>query len=524
MASYDWPTDQSLDRIATALEVQAGLVKFPAYSIAKGEYVTSEIVTWLGVNSSAECYGVEFPIGSATAGTKLGANAGMANPVPYTFLKEGSDPYAGKGAYRFYLVNGYFDDGGLPHVTAIQGDGQFAYDGSNGDVWVLSPVLYYREYVANAKWTLWVTDALRSGYSAQPGAITLAGGRVPFMMYARYGMSYDASGKPCSVSGAKLATRNVSHDSAISIAAKKGKGYALKTTVDDWYVKVMYLTKYATKDSQSVFAGCTGHTEQTPVTVAATGKAQVTIKKSVADSWPVGSAVCVGTTTTAGRDRGNADTYDLADRANIISKTVDGDNVTLTLDCPAFDSAVGQLVSTAPWNTGATDGLGGDGSPTNCKSGREPFQIQGIEMGYGAYELISNVLYKCDGTDGWHCFVNHDYSKEKAGTVAEGAEDIGKIIGGATEGWNYGMYALTKGGFMVMVVSGATSSSGMCDGHYKNADTVTGVRECLSLGNLWYGSNAGLFYVSSINGAGLAWWDFCSRLSGHGLRRCESAA
>ena len=505
---------ETLERIAVALEAQTGVSTWPTFLASKGEYDAQSIEAWMRQGNDGKLYGVEFTTGSATAGTKVGDNAAMAEPVPYTLLKEGSDPYRGVGPFRYWLVNGYVDTDGMPHVTAIQGDGMFAPDGSNGDVWVLTPALYFREYVANGVWGLWLSDAPRVGYESQPGAVMPNGKRRPFMLYAKYPMTLDSDGVPRSKSGGVL-KRFVSHDSLVALGRKAGEGYAAFNSTDDWYMKAVFLVKYATKDAQTIFAGCSGHTEQTPVTVAATGKAQVTVKKSVADLWPVGSAVMVGTATASSIDRGDSTARDLCEGANILSKAADGDNVTLVLDCEPFDSAVGQIVSTCPWNPGACDALGGDGSPTSCTSSREPWCMQGIERGHGAYEAMGNVLLHSEGK-GWKVYVNPDSANEKAGALADGARLAGDFSGPATEGWNYGTHAKTCCGLMLNQGTGASSTAGLADGNYKVADTVTGLREWLSLGNWGNWGNFGPFYVSGNVGTGSAGWYICSRLSANG--------
>nr|DAG63834.1 MAG TPA: tail collar fiber protein [Caudoviricetes sp.] len=507
-------SDETLARIAVALEAQAGVSTWPTFLASKGEYDPQSIETWIRQGADGKLYGVEFTTGSAVAGTKVGDNAAMAKPVPWTLLKEGSDPYRGTGPFRYWLVNGYVDADGMPHVTAIQGDGMFALDGSNGDVWVLTPTLYFREYVANGVWGLWLSDAPHVEYESQPGAVLPSGKRRPFMLYAKYPMTLDADGVPRSKSGGTL-KRYVSHDSLVALCKKRGEGYAAFNSTDDWYMKATFLVKYATKDMQTVFAGCSGHTEQTPVTVAATGKAQVTIKKSVGDLWPVGSAVMVGTTTTDSPDRGSTASHDLCEGANILSKATDGYNVTLTLDCAPFDSAVGQIVSTCPWNPGACDALGGDGSPTSCTSGREPWCVQGIERGHGAYEAMGNVLLYSEG-EGWLVYVNPDSANEKAAALAEGAKLAGGFPGPATEGWNYGTHAKTSCGLMLNQGTGATTTTGLADGNYKVADTATGLREWLSVGRLGYWGLFGPFCVGGYDGTGDAGWYICSRLSANG--------
>ena len=127
-------------------------------------------------------------------------------------------------------------------------------------------------------------------------------------------------------------------------------------------------------------------------------------------------------------------------------------------------------------------------------------------------------------TSGHFAWVNPDTRNEKAGGLASGAVSCGAFPGPASEGWNYGLYPRTVNGLMVQQGSGASTTTGVCDGNYKVADTVVGLREWLSLGLLWNGGNAGLWFVGGNSGSGNAWWRIGSRLSANGRSRGESAA
>lgn len=513
---------EGLGSIAKAIRLTLGANGRPFFDESKREYDTDSIAAMIESGCDGLFYGVEFSTGSSVNGTKLGANAKYAAPTPYTLTSAGNDPYSGVGPFRYWEVNGYYDAACMPHVTAINGDGRFRRDGSNGDVWIMTPTLYMRETISSSKIQRWVCDSNAVGYSIEPDGLTSGGHRRPFILRAKYPLVIDDAGNAASISGRPV-RRFISHDSVITLTRKKGAQYSGKTRYDHTYVLWMFDIKYATKNSQSVFAGCTGHTEQPAITVAGKNVNTVTVAASSVSAWPVGSSVMVGSAKTAGRDRGNADAHDIVDAARIVSKTVNGDNCVLTLDCGPITTEVGMIVSTCPWHTGACDGLAGDGSPTDPKSGREPFTIQGIELGHGMLEVVEDVAYKNDGS-GFKVYASKSTADDKPGIIPANAVLVGDVPGDATEGWKYASYDKTVNGTMVHVGSGASQTTGTCDGFYKNADTTTGTRECLTLGSLGFGGVAGLRCVFGYYVLSLGWWDCGSRLSGNGQSGGESAA
>ena len=231
-----------------------------------------------------------------------------------------------------------------------------------------------------------------------------------------------------------------------------------------------------------------------------------------------------GTHTGSSTDRGTNYNYDIFDGAKVLKKVaVDDSNTALYFDvAKPFNVETTYYLSTAPWNTGACDMVEGDGSPTSCTSGREPFVVQGIELGLGMYEVLGNVLVQYTGS-GAVVWINPDTKNEKSGDLASGALSCGAFPGPATEGWNYGLYCKTVSGLMMQQGTGASTSVGICDGNYKVADTVTGLREWLSLGILGNWGNAGLWYVGGDNGTAIAWWHIGSRRSANGRSRGEAA-
>lgn len=510
---------ETLERVAIALE-SMGASTVPIFNEETGRYTNASIAAWLAKMRDGKNYGVSVPKGSATACTKTGANAGIANPKPGIIGRAAIDPYVNHGAFTFFEVNGGVDADGTPYVTAIDGDGRFS---RTDDTWIMTPVLYTLETETDDAVNITVSDTRQPGMKRQPAALLPNGAQRPYMLYAKYALSVDTEGKPRSVSGAQV-KRFVSHDNGVSLMKTATTGDSFKTAADDWYVKVMFLLKYATKNSQSVFAGCTVYDVQISPTVAESNTTRVVVAKEKADQILIGSSMILGTHTGTSNDRGNGYNYDVFDAATVIKKVdVDTSNTAIYFDvAKPFTTATTYLLSTVPWRAGACDAVEGDGSPTSCTDSKQPFVIQGIELGLGMYEVLGNVLIKYTGT-GTVVYVNPDTKNEKAGSSPGSALSAGAFPGQAAEGWNYALYCKTVNGLMIQQGTGASTSVGICDGNYKVADTTVGWREWLSLGILGYRGSAGLWCVSGSNGTGGAGWYFGSRRSANGRSRGEAA-
>lgn len=506
-------SDETGQRIASALEAMAR-GSLLSYDEEAGEYYGVD--RWLRSMRDGRIYTVKVPTGSAVACVKSDANAGVAVPTPGTNVAAAIDPYAAIAPFFHIDCNATVDANGVPHVTAMSGDGMFARTGGNGNVWVLAPVLFWRveDDDDGAYTVISISDTQLPGFSPQPGAMLPDGSLRPCMLYAKYALStYD--GDAASVSGAQPRTRDVSHDSLVTICKTATTGYSGRSIADDWYLKVMFLMKYATKNSQSVFQGCTSYNIIKPVTVAASNQSYVVVAKS--HGYVAGSAVMIGTGGTS-TDRGAAASHDVLDYG--IIKRIEGhdeSNDRLILD-RAATTAVGNTVFTAPWPTGCCDGVQGDGSPTSCTSGKEPFVLQGIETAMGVYEVMSGVALKYDGS-ACNLMVLHDTKKEASSISADYVDTGVDLPVSASEGWKYPVRLSNAGGMLVGTGSGASTTTGVCDGTYTNAQTTNADREFLSLGHLTGGSGAGLWCVSGNNALSYAWWFIGSRLSGTGRSR-----
>ena len=499
--------------IASELEER---ILYMHYDERTGRYTNTSIEAWLRGKRNGLTYGVEVPKSNIVECTKIGANQGIAVPTPGKIGTPAIDPYSVIGGPFFYMeVNGGCENSGVPYVVAVNGDKNFSRAHSDEDTCILTPILYTREVETDVSIQFYISDTKYPGYEPEAGAILPDGTLRPYMLRAKYPLSKDSQGRPRSTSGIKPLTRTVSHNSLIDIMNAETTGYSGKTQNDEWYAKIMFLMKYATKNSQKYFAGCTGHTEQIRPTVSEQNVTRIVVATADAAKIPVGSSMMFGTNTSGNNDRGQTTSFDIFDGAKVIKIDPYDDNNSAVYfaGVSPFSTETTYLLSTAPWICGACDSVSGDGSPTNCTSGREPFTIQGIELGHGIYEVLGNVILSNSDDTGWKVYINLDSQKETT-SVTDDYIDTGiKYDGGTADGWHYRQYPKTINGLMLSLGDGATSSSGICDGMYHNKNSTTGTREWLSLGNLWFWSYAGLWCVGGYSGLGSAGWSIGSRRS-----------
>lgn len=483
---------------------------------AVGRYTNQSIVSMLASRRDGLAYGVSIPKGSAVACTKTAANAGVPVPVPGVIGRPAVDKYSSLGPFFTLEVNGGVEANGVPYVTAVQGDGNFARDGSNGDVWILAPVLYWRSDESGvASVELTVADSQLPGLLPQPKASLPGGGLRPFMLYAKYALSI-VGGVARSISGRPIQNRIVSHNSLITQCKTATTGYSGKSYADDWYMKTMFLLKYATKNSQSVFAGVTNASTQTAVTVAESGATRVIVATSAAAGFVIGSAAMLGAAPVP-TDRGAVAAYNTFDGLRVVKKEdLGGGNTAVYVNSGiAFTTVEGQQLSAAPWNTGGCDHVVGDGSPSNPLSSREPHVLQGIELSLGVYEVLGDVIVSSDGVSGWKIFLNPDSKAEATGVTGVYIPG-GSLPESATDATVWPMYPSSPAGLMHGVGAGASSTTGVCDGSYVNGTAVVGERQWLSLGSLRNSSGAGLFIVHGLSALSIADWNIGSRLSANG--------
>lgn len=475
----------------------------------------------------------KYDTSTSPTGVKMNDNEGLVRK-PSTNTVIGQDDYREIGVFMHFPCNFTVDDKGFNHVTALQGQPDFKKTGKVdvGEVtmsaWV--GITDNPEYV-----DYHYSDSPNEALGLRPmgESINPDGTISPFMIHGKYGAG-DIDGVPYSSAGLILANgsqkggKPVSHTGLIAYMRKKGSMYVGTTNWDLFYKQLMMIILYATTNSRSVMTGCNSYTSQEMATVAETGVTRVILPKAKANNYIVGSYVSVGDIgSNTNKDRYYAYMHNLAYDVKILKiEPVDDTNSAIYLDTEPFNTTLTTCISTMPWRTGSTDSvLGSDGSPFSNTDNKNPFKIQGIETGYGAYEVLSNVFMDIvtdeDGTPKRDVYICMDASLLTTDMNAAKTryKKVAAQVTYTAASWKYISKCFVDPalGIMVPTETKAGSTTGFCNGLYTDSGT-SGQREWLSLGYLGSGSVCGLWILGANTGVGGAGWHIVSGVSPNGTR------
>lgn len=496
-----------------------GVVDGTKFNYDGAKHVVSNVREYFDAHRDGRTYGVRFPLYSfsnSPDGVKVGDNAGLT-VVPSTNYRAGRDDYAGLSAFRVFDANVTVADDGTPVVKAIKGlAGNYAKDGSNGDVFVITVPGFYRFEFDTNYCTIWYSDTQYDGYSPMPGALLPDGSLRPCMAYAKYPLS-NYGGKASSVSGQIPAF--MSEQGSVDVPTSKGKGYSGKTSADTFYVQLMHMLKYAAKDVERYLGGDFSGSGQVNVSKAETNVTRALVKATDAASIDLGSYVSIGT----GTDRGDNKTGEAAAYRKVISKTsVDSATTAINVSGAAFTTTTAMHVTQMPYLTGSTDGvLGNDGIPReDVSKTHQPIRLQGIELFAGLYEVEDDIILKNvkDSDTSGHTEVWKVLDTTKASGTAITADythvgDYPAVNDRADNQWQWQTDFTEKHGFLLPTGVGATSTSGLTDALLINPISSPGLHELWRGGDLWGGSRCGLFGAGGWSDLSGAWWRYGGRLS-----------
>lgn len=475
----------------------------------------------------------KYDTSTSPTGVKMNDNEGLVRK-PSTNTVIGQDDYREIGVFMHFPCNFTVDDKGFNHVTALQGQPDFKKTGKVdvGEVtmsaWV--GITDNPEYV-----DYHYSDSPNEALGLRPmgESINPDGTISPFMIHGKYGAG-DIDGVPYSSAGLILANgsqkggKPVSHTGLIAYMRKKGSMYVGTTNWDLFYKQLMMIILYATTNSRSVMTGCNSYTSQEMATVAETGVTRVILPKAKANNYIVGSYVSVGDIgSNTNKDRYYAYMHNLAYDVKILKiEPVDDTNSAIYLDTEPFNTTLTTCISTMPWRTGSTDSvLGSDGSPFSNTDNKNPFKIQGIETGYGAYEVLSNVFMDIvtdeDGTPKRDVYICMDASLLTTDMNAAKTryKKVAAQVTYTAASWKYISKCFVDPalGIMVPTETKAGSTTGFCNGLYTDSGT-SGQRDWLSLGRLYSGTIYGLWLLDAGSGVGNAYWHVVSGVSPNGTR------
>lgn len=495
----------------------------------------------LNLHKDGKKYGVHFDnydVTPSSNGTRLFDAVGMT-AAPSTNTARAVNDFDGKGCFAYLEVNGSVDENGDFQVQYIKDiDNEFSR--TKYDTWCLYLTQYvYRKFDANGEDTA-ISDTRHSAeWLPEGGAIRPDGTIRPFVAIAKYMSGDNADGVASSISG--VSPKNYSFQSSLTKFRAKGTQYCAETSQDSERMTRLMEIAFATRNSQSVMAGCNWWWTQTPATVQENDVERIIISKSAAKELVVGGTVSIGNASslksdsTPETDRGNTGLNAKANRVRITKiEDYDDNNSAVYVDnggqkfSTASTTVSGvtcpTMLSTMPWNTGGCDDvLGSCGSPTSNTIGKEPYILFGVEMSSGFWEPKGNTVMKIENHV-MRPYICYDCTKmTTAGATTEDWVALGYVIPDNKGNWKY----ISKLGYSAddpevryPVEVNASSSTGYADGLYiedleKAGD---GQREVLGSGALNHGTLAGRRSAYLSGGLGADWWGYAARLSACG--RC----
>ena len=459
----------------------------------------------------------KFATNPTSTGEKLLDNAGLEF-VPSTDTTEGKDDYLNGNHPMFEWVHCNYkrNDDGTAYPIATEYDDNYATTGSV-DVGAMQMSFYWNWDASNPEYDLvTISDMPNEKYGLKPWTeCKRADGTVlPWCIGSAYVSGIASDGLLRSQPGLKP-ERNQSHNNMITNYQKKGEGYWGAGAERNTFQILFNIIKGATKDSQSLFQGCTRYSFQYSASIeSADIHTYFPVTNAQAQNILVGSYVSVGygslNKDTVNNDREVNTIHTYADDVKVLRiETLDENNKAVYLDIETgFNTTPVKLSDTvnAPititsmhWWSGSTDVVIGrhDGSPVSNTDGKHVYRVQGREYAVGGYMVASDTAMDFQS----------DYSKKvyvAPKGVAHSSSDatirseytcIGTIPanpdGKGSDYWIGDISVDVNTGGWFPSAKGSSNSQGWADMLYAGGAVTSGTREYLMGGLLWYGGVAG---------------------------------
>lgn len=467
----------------------------------------------------------KFATNPSPSGEKLLDNAGLVFE-PSTDTAEGQDDYLNgqNPLFEWVHVNYIRDADGTARPTAIEGMSNYATTGSV-DVGAMQMSFWWKWDTSNADYDLiTISDTPHQELGLVPWTECKKANDtvVPWCIGSAYVSGKASDGKLRSQPGLPP-ERNQSHNSMITDYQEKGEGYWGAGAVRNTFQFVFNAIKGNTKNSQTLYQGCTNYSLQYEAAAqSAESHTYFPVTNAQAANLVVGSYVSIGyagnNSGTENRDRGQASVHAYADDVKILSiETLDESNMAVYLDIPeeaAFntnphvyteDFSAPIILSTMHWWSGSTDSVKGrhDGSPGSNTDGKHPYRVQGREYAVGGYIIASDTVMdlQSDFTKKVYVAPKGTAHSSSDATIRSTYTHIGTIpaaTAGNNADWWVGDFGLsTDVGGWWPAAEGSGSSQGSGDRCYAGgASATSGMREYLQGGRLWDDTTAGSAYLS----------------------------
>ena len=336
-------------------------------------------------------------------GTKLLDNTGLQYE-PSTDTVEGKDDYLNgeHPLFEWYNCNYKRNADGTAYPTAIEGEDGYTTTG-NVDVGVIQPSFYYNFEINTEEGYIDVTisdmpHTLRTDIVLYPWneCLQADGTVLPWCIGSKYISSIGDDGLLRSLPD-RQPEGNASYETMITDYQKKGAGYWGAGAERNTFQIIFILIKGATKNSQSLFAGCTDYYIKLPVSIKNTGESVYVTTNKDASAFFVGAPVYVGHNGGDGHV-----VIDIAPTKVIKIEPIDSNNTAIYLDVKneSFISTAGVAIDeteylvSIPWYSGTTDNVIGkhDGSMISNSNSKYPYRVQGREYSIGLQMVASDTV------------------------------------------------------------------------------------------------------------------------------------
>lgn len=444
-------------------------------------------------------WGVRFPlysVGSNPKGERLGDAVGLVANV-------GTDSATAYNDFDYLMpwksrrVNGHWDGKDFI-ITAIEGEPNFAVDGSNGSVYAERHLFYYKYVFTDTYYEIWISDQHLDGYEIPERFINIDKSIMQTYYYPCYRISKDSSGNPVSVSGKDIML-SLSYSGYKTLARKLGTNFHIETTKDRQINELLFYVEFATRNSQDIMYGAATmrYNADDLATVATTNGNKFICSNSVAGNYVVGQTIVIGSTKNGSEVANN--------RRITAIETHDASNKAIIFDGAAVNVAVGNFISSRCWFSGGTDKvLTPSGSSVSNSSGKYQMRYRYVEDLWGnQWAIIADVLIQDH-----QAYVCKDPTKF-ADSITSDYEKVG-YVNAATDGWIKELgWDKAHPYVRLPFVVGGSNTTYFCDYYWQNG----GLRVACVGGHLDHGANAGLVSWYCYFDVGYAWFVIGARLS-----------
>lgn len=455
----------------------------------------------------------KYAVNPTSAGEKVRDNAGLVFE-PSTDTTEGQDNYAGIPLFQWVNVNYVRDADGSPRPVALEGTDAYQTSGAV-DVGAMQMSFWWNWDSSNAEYDLiTISDTPHPELGLKPWCecVRADGTVMPWCIGSKYFSGVASDGLLRSQPGLALANFQ-SHNNMITNYQKKGPGYWGAGTSRNLFQIIFNAIKGATKNSQSLYAGCTSYNFQYSASIERTEeKTYFPLTNAQAANVIVGSRVYVGygsnNNGTVNQDRGVTTMRAYADMAKVLKiEALDDSNMAVYLDVAqgfptapialTDDLSAPVVISSMEWASGETDKVIGrhDGSPVSNTDGKHPYRVQGREYAVGCYAVASDTVmdFQSDYSKNVYVAPKGTAHSSADATIRSKYKLVGNIpaMEGGADWWIGDITVDVVGGVWFPSVPCSSNAQGMGDRCYAGGASTSGTREYLQGGGLGDGSNAG---------------------------------